>query len=96
MHTTWEFRIHVSTRDGLLSVPWIISHARRAVQVIRVNVWFAIGIKVLFVVMAATGRGTLWLAVLADTGATALVTLNGLRMLRPRQRNGSDGTRRMA
>jgi Cd2+/Zn2+-exporting ATPase len=44
----------------------------------------AIGIKLVFVVLAATGLATLWMAILADTGASLLVTANGLRLLRLR------------
>jgi cation transport ATPase len=59
-------------------------HARRAMAVIRQNVTLALLTKLAFLVSAAMGAAPLWLAVLADTGATVAVTLNGLRLLRPR------------
>jgi cation transport ATPase len=57
-------------------------HARRALAVIRQNVTLALLTKLAFLVSAAMGAAPLWLAVLADTGATVAVTLNGLRLLR--------------
>jgi Cd2+/Zn2+-exporting ATPase len=65
-------------------VPWILAHARRALAVVQQNVWIAVGAKLAFVVLAATGHATLWMAVAADTGATIVVTLNGLRLLSAR------------
>jgi Cd2+/Zn2+-exporting ATPase len=41
-------------------------------------------LKLIFVVLAATGLATLWMAVLADTGASMIVTANSLRLLRVR------------
>ena len=60
------------------------THARRAMAVIRQNVALALFTKLAFLVSAAMGASPLWLAVLADTGATVAVTLNGLRLLRAR------------
>jgi cation transport ATPase len=60
------------------------AHARRAMSVIRQNVALALLTKLAFLVSAALGVAPLWLAVLADTGATVAVTLNGLRLLRAR------------
>ena len=60
------------------------AHARRAMAVIRQNVALALFTKLAFLVSAAMGASPLWLAVLADTGATVAVTLNGLRLLRAR------------
>ncbi|MEZ5286369.1 MAG: cation transporter [Vicinamibacterales bacterium] len=61
------------------------AHARRALGVIRENVTLALLTKLAFLVSAALGASPLWLAVLADTGATVAVTLNGLRLLRARR-----------
>ncbi|MGE0042893.1 MAG: cation transporter [Vicinamibacterales bacterium] len=63
---------------------FLASHAKRALGVIRQNVSLALLTKLAFLVSAAFGVAPLWLAVLADTGATVLVTLNGLRLLRVR------------
>jgi len=60
------------------------AHARRALGVIRQNVALAMLTKLAFLVSAVLGAAPLWLAVVADTGATVAVTLNGLRLLRAR------------
>lgn len=60
-------------------------HAAAAVRVIRQNVGIALGTKLVFLVSALLGSAPLWLAILADTGATVAVTLNGLRLLRIRR-----------
>jgi cation transport ATPase len=57
-------------------------HARRALRVIRQNVAIALLTKIAFLVSAPFGFAPLWMAVLADTGATVIVTLNALRLLR--------------
>jgi Cd2+/Zn2+-exporting ATPase len=69
--------------DELAKLPFGLRLARAALANIRVNVGVALGLKLLFVGLAVSGLATLWLAVLADTGATVAVTLNGLRLLRP-------------
>jgi Cd2+/Zn2+-exporting ATPase len=69
-------------RDDLLMVSEAIRLGRRTLGVIRCNIAFAVGIKAVFLVLAVLGYTSLWLAVLADTGATILVILNALRLLR--------------
>ena len=49
---------------------------------IRQNVTIALGLKAVFLVTSVLGLTGLWIAILADTGATVLVTLNALRLLR--------------
>ena len=49
---------------------------------IRQNVTIALGLKAVFLVTTVLGMTGLWIAILADTGATVLVTLNALRLLR--------------
>jgi Cd2+/Zn2+-exporting ATPase len=63
-------------------IVFLVGHARRALRVIRQNVTLALATKLAFLVSALFGAAPLWLAVLADTGATVAVTLNGLRLLR--------------
>jgi Cd2+/Zn2+-exporting ATPase len=59
--------------------------ASYAVAVIRQNVAISLVTKLAFLVSALLGSAPLWLAVVADTGATVAVTLNGLRLLRLRR-----------
>jgi Cd2+/Zn2+-exporting ATPase len=67
--------------DDLSRVPYAIRLARATRANIRLNLAMALGLKLAFVVLAATGSATLWMAVLADTGASLLVTANSLRLL---------------
>jgi len=68
--------------DELMKVPFAIRLSRRAMRNIRTNVALSLGLKAAFVVLAVSGVATLWMAVLADTGASLLVTANALRLLR--------------
>lgn len=72
----------VLTCDHPEDLEFLVSHAKRALSVIRQNVGLALATKAAFLVSAVLGAAPLWLAVLADTGATVAVTLNGLRLLR--------------
>jgi cation transport ATPase len=72
----------VLTCDHPEDLEFLVGHARRAVSVIRQNVTLALATKAAFLISAVFGAAPLWLAVLADTGATVAVTLNGLRLLR--------------
>ena len=69
--------------NDLSRLPFLLRHSRRTVAVIKQNIGLALALKLAFLVAAMTGSATLWMAVLADMGATFLVTFNGLRMLHP-------------
>jgi Cd2+/Zn2+-exporting ATPase len=68
--------------DDLSALPFAISLSRRALGILRANIVFALVLKAVFLALAVGGVAGLWLAVLADTGAALLVSLNGLRLLR--------------
>ena len=68
--------------DDLSRLPWLVQHARRTVAIIRQNIVFALGLKILFVVLAMCGFASLWMAIAADMGASLLVIFNALRLLR--------------
>ena len=68
--------------DDLSRLPFAFRLARATSRNIRQNVALALGLKLAFVVLAAAGLATLWMAVLADTGASILVLANALRLLR--------------
>ena len=59
--------------------------ARRTLRIAKQNVWFAIGVKVAVLVLAAFGIATLWMAVFADVGVTVLAVLNAMRALKVNQ-----------
>jgi Cd2+/Zn2+-exporting ATPase len=70
--------------DDLARLPFAIRLSRRARAIIRQNVALSLGIKAIFLALAVTGMATLWMAVFADVGASLIVTLNGMRLLRER------------
>lgn len=65
-------------RDRLLAVPDAIRLARKTRSTIIVNIVLAVGLKLVFLVLAGFGITNLWTAIIADTGATILVTINAL------------------
>ena len=70
--------------DDPVKVASAIGIARRTLAIARQNVWFAIGVKVAVLLLAAFGLATMWLAVFADVGVTVLAVLNAMRTLRTR------------
>ncbi|VAE42929.1 zinc/cadmium/mercury/lead-transporting ATPase [Enterobacter hormaechei] len=72
------------THNRLTGLAQMIELARATRANIRQNIAIALGLKGIFLVTTLLGMTGLWLAVLADTGATVLVTANALRLLRRR------------
>jgi Cd2+/Zn2+-exporting ATPase len=70
--------------DDLSKLPYTLRLSRRALQVIRENIAFSIGLKILALLLIIPGWLTLWMAIFADMGATLIVTLNAMRLLRVR------------
>jgi Cd2+/Zn2+-exporting ATPase len=68
--------------DDLTRLPWLVSHARRTVRIIRQNIVFALGMKAVFMTLAFSHLATLWMAIAADMGVSLLVVFNALRLLR--------------
>ncbi len=68
--------------DELLKIPFAIRLGRATLRNIHTNVTLSLGLKAVFLVLAITGSATLWMAVMADMGASLLVIANGLRLLR--------------
>jgi Cd2+/Zn2+-exporting ATPase len=68
--------------DELLRIPYAIRLSRSTVRNIQVNIAVSLGLKAVFLVLASMGAATLWMAVVADMGASLLVIGNGLRLLR--------------
>jgi len=79
-------------QDDLRGVPGFVLLSRRTGAILTQNIAWAIGIKVVFFALTLAGLGTMWMAVLADVGASLLVIGNGLRLLGPRK--GPAGSRR--
>jgi Cd2+/Zn2+-exporting ATPase len=68
--------------DELAKIPYALRLSRATVRNIRVNVGFSLALKGAFLVLALTGNASLWMAVLADMGASLVVIGNALRLLR--------------
>ncbi|WP_419897542.1 heavy metal translocating P-type ATPase [Roseomonas sp. USHLN139] len=68
-------------QQRVTGVAELVALSRATLTNVKQNVAVAVGLKLLFVVTTLTGTTGLWLAILADTGATVLVTLNALRLL---------------
>ena len=74
------------THNRVIELANLIDLSRATTAIIRQNIILAVGSKALFLITTLLGMTGLWVAVLADTGATALVTANALRLLRKRRR----------
>jgi Cd2+/Zn2+-exporting ATPase len=72
----------VLMQDDLGMLPRTFAIARRSRQLVKQNIALSLGLKLAFLAITIPGWATLWLAVAADVGATLLVTMNGMRMLR--------------
>jgi Cd2+/Zn2+-exporting ATPase len=70
--------------DELLKIPYSLRLARATLRNVKTNVVVSLVLKAAFLIMAITGSATLWMAVLADTGASVIVVANALRLLRQR------------
>ena len=68
-------------RNRVTGTPSMIRLARATMANIRQNIAIALGLKAVFLVTTVAGMTGLWIAILADTGATVLVTVNALRLL---------------
>lgn len=69
----------------LRKIPQFIRLSQRTATILKQNISFAIAIKVLFLILAIAGQATMWMAVFADLGASLLVILNSLRLLKARK-----------
>ncbi len=70
----------VILNDRLSLIPFLIDLGKRTIDIIRWNTGGAIGVKILFVVLALIGYANLSMAIIADVGVTLLVIANSLRL----------------
>ena len=68
--------------DDLLRIPYVLRLGRATVRNVKANVAFSLALKGAFLALGVAGLATLWMAVIADMGASLLVIANGLRLLR--------------
>nr|WP_214629633.1 heavy metal translocating P-type ATPase [Paenibacillus agaridevorans] len=71
--------------DDLRKLPFAIKLSRNALSIIKQNITFALTIKLIALLLVIPGWLTLWIAILSDMGATLLVALNGLRLIRVKE-----------
>ncbi|ADC52014.1 MULTISPECIES: heavy metal translocating P-type ATPase [Bacillaceae] len=71
--------------DDLRKLPFTVKLSRKALNIIKANITFAIAIKFIALLLVIPGWLTLWIAILSDMGATILVALNGLRLMRVKE-----------
>ncbi|MED0667968.1 heavy metal translocating P-type ATPase [Bacillus badius] len=71
--------------DDLSKLPYTVQLSRKALAIIKQNITFSLAIKLAALLLVVPGWLTLWIAIFADMGATLIVTLNSLRLLRVRE-----------
>jgi Cd2+/Zn2+-exporting ATPase len=72
--------------DELSKLPYLVDLSRKTLGIIKQNMAIALVTKLIFIGLGIMGSATLWMAILADDGATLVVILNGLRALRLKRR----------
>ena len=80
--TAMETADIVLMADNLEKLPHTIKLSRKALTIIKQNIWFSLIVKALALLLIFPGWLTLWIAVLSDTGAALIVILNSLRLLK--------------
>lgn len=73
--------------DELRKLPYTVKLSRKALQIIKQNIVFSIGVKLFALLLVVPGWLTLWIAIFADMGATLIVTLNALRLLQVKDKD---------
>lgn len=71
--------------DDLNKLPFAVRLSRKTLNIIKANITFAIGIKIAALLLVIPGWLTLWIAILSDVGATILVALNSMRLMRVKE-----------
>jgi Cd2+/Zn2+-exporting ATPase len=71
--------------DDLSKLPFTIKLSRRALRTIKQNITFSLVVKAIALLLVIPGWLTLWIAIFADMGATLIVTLNSLRLLKVKE-----------
>lgn len=80
--TAMETADVVLMADNLEKLPYTMNLSKKALTIIKQNIWFSLIIKGIALILIVPGWLTLWMAVLSDTGAAIIVILNSLRLLK--------------
>lgn len=83
--TAMETADIVFMADNLEKLPHTVKLSRKALTIIKQNIWFSLIVKFVALALIFPGWLTLWLAVLSDTGAAIIVILNALRLLKVKE-----------
>ena len=67
--------------DDPLKIAKAIKISRKCLRIVHQNIWFAIGVKLICLVLGAVGIANMWLAIFADVGVMILAILNAIRAL---------------
>ena len=67
--------------DDPLKISKAISISRKCLQIVHENIWFAIGVKIICLILGAVGIANMWLAIFADVGVMIIAVLNAIRAL---------------
>ena len=67
--------------DDIRKISDVVFIAKKTLRIVKENIWFAIGVKVLVLVLGAFGIANMWEAVFADVGVAVIAILNSMRAL---------------
>ena len=68
--------------DELSKLPAAVRIAKKTRRIVWQNIWFALGIKAVILILAAVGIATMWAAVFGDVGVALIAVLNAMRALK--------------
>nr|WP_298572824.1 heavy metal translocating P-type ATPase [uncultured Mogibacterium sp.] len=71
--------------DDLSKLPLILKIAKRTMRIVKSNISFAIGVKVLILILSALGLASMWMAVFGDVGVSIICIINSMRILKFKQ-----------
>lgn len=77
----------VILNDSLMKLPLLIKISKRTMSIVKQNIVFSLGVKILVMILSVLNIATMWMAVFADIGVMLLAVLNALRALRYRKRD---------
>ena len=67
--------------DDPLKIVKAIRISRKCLRIVYQNIWFSIGIKIIFLLLGAVGIANMWMAIFADVGVMIIAVLNAIRAL---------------
>ena len=68
--------------DDPLKIAKAIKISKKCIRIVYENIYFAIGVKVICLILGAVGIANMWIAIFADVGVMVLAVLNAIRALR--------------